>query len=125
MTFDFGNSPVAAHKHANGGGWVADSAHIAYFAYVGPDALVFEHAVVYGRVQDRGRVHGRACIGRSAQVKDDACVYENARLDENSQAICHALICGTTRLHGFVIVGGRICLCQDVSIRSQTPWVLQ
>ena len=27
-TYDFGNGPVAAHKHPNGGGWVADSAKV-------------------------------------------------------------------------------------------------
>ena len=39
-TFDFGNGPVPAHKHPNGGGWVADSATVADTAYVGPDAKV-------------------------------------------------------------------------------------
>ena len=33
--FDFGNGPVPAHKHSNGGGWVADTASVADTAYVG------------------------------------------------------------------------------------------
>ena len=36
--FDFGNGPVPAHQHPNGGGWVADTAHVDDTAYVGIDA---------------------------------------------------------------------------------------
>ena len=49
-TFDFGDGkgPVAAHKHINGGGWVADTATVADTAYIGPDAQVSGDAQVYG-----------------------------------------------------------------------------
>ena len=35
--FDFrdGNGLVPAHKHPNGGGWVADTARVAETAYLG------------------------------------------------------------------------------------------
>lgn len=46
--YDFGSGPVPAHKHPNGGGWVADSAHVDDSAYLGPDALVYGDARVYG-----------------------------------------------------------------------------
>jgi hypothetical protein len=48
--FDFGdgNGPVPAHKHVNGGGWVADTAYVADTAFVGPEALVYGSARVYG-----------------------------------------------------------------------------
>ena len=39
--FDFGNGLVDAHKHLNGGGWVADTAQVAETAYVGPNAQVY------------------------------------------------------------------------------------
>ena len=50
-TYDFGdgNGPVAAHKHSNGGGWVADSATVTDSAYVGPDAVVYGNAAVSGK----------------------------------------------------------------------------
>ena len=32
--FDDGNGPVPAHKHPNGGGWVADTATVDETAYV-------------------------------------------------------------------------------------------
>src|SRR5271163_2670374 len=41
-TFDFddGEGPVAAHRHPNGGGWIANSASVANSAFVGPSAVV-------------------------------------------------------------------------------------
>lgn len=56
-TFDFGDDhefvdrpnfagPVPAHRHANGGGWVADTATVDPTAYVGPSAQVSGHAQV-------------------------------------------------------------------------------
>ena len=44
--FDFGFGPVAAHRHANGGGWVADSARVADTAFVGSEARVYGEARV-------------------------------------------------------------------------------
>jgi hypothetical protein len=41
-TIDFqdGNGPVAAHRHENGGGWVADTATVKPTAWVGGNARV-------------------------------------------------------------------------------------
>ena len=48
--FDFqdGNGLVPAHKHPNGGGWVANTASVAESVYVGPKAQVSGLARVYG-----------------------------------------------------------------------------
>lgn len=51
--FDDGNGPVPAHQHPNGGGWVANTAHVDATAYVGPNALVYGHASVF----DSARVY--------------------------------------------------------------------
>ena len=40
---DFGEGPVPAHQHSNGGGWVADTADVADSVFVGPNARVFGH----------------------------------------------------------------------------------
>jgi hypothetical protein len=79
-TFDFGNGPVPAHQHANGGGWVADTATVAETAYVGPDARVYGDAWVYGRayVSDNARVYGNALVSGDARVYDDARVFGDA-----------------------------------------------
>ena len=47
-TFDFGFGPVSAHRHPNGGGWVADTARVA------GNALVFG----YARVSGNARIYG-------------------------------------------------------------------
>jgi len=67
-TYDFGddNGPVAAHQHANGGGWVADTAYVAAGAYVASDARVYDAAHVYGsaRVSGSAHVYGSAHVSR-------------------------------------------------------------
>jgi hypothetical protein len=58
ITHDFGdgNGPVPAHRHPNGGGWVADTAGVASGVFVGKDALVYEDAEVLDqRLPPRGR----------------------------------------------------------------------
>lgn len=70
-TFDFrdGRGPVPAHQHANGGGWVANTATVAIPAYIGPDAQVFgltfvgPYAQVYGNARVSGKV--RLIAGRA------------------------------------------------------------
>ena len=62
--FDFGDGPVPAHQHANGGGWVADTASVAVTAYVGPDARVYDNA----RVSGNARVYGDARDRKSTRL---------------------------------------------------------
>ena len=54
-TYDFGAGQVAAHQHANGSGWVADTATVSDTAYVGPKALVYGEARVCGDARVCGR----------------------------------------------------------------------
>ena len=63
-TFDFGEGPVPAHKHPNGGGWVADSARVSGNAWVSGDARVYGNAQVSGnaRVSGDARVYGNAWV---------------------------------------------------------------
>ena len=80
------------HRHANGGGFVADSAHVAATAYVGPSAMVLagarveehacihQHAVVYG---SKTVIRGNARIGGKAWVFGDIIVGGNARIMES------------------------------------------
>ena len=66
--FDFGSSPVPAHRHLNPGGseggWVADTAYVAPTAYVGPDAQVYGSAWVF----DLAVVYGSALVSGSAII---------------------------------------------------------
>jgi hypothetical protein len=61
MSFDFGFGPVSAHRHTNGGGWVADTAIVEATAFVGPEALVYDKA----RKRQR-----RAIIEKAIQRRD-------------------------------------------------------
>jgi hypothetical protein len=69
-----GRGQVPAHKHTNGGGWVADTARVDASAYVGPDAQVCGNAKVYGHAQ----LYGDARVYDYAKVYGHAQVYGNA-----------------------------------------------
>ncbi len=102
--FDFGdgNGPVPAHRHPNGGGWVADTAKVYETSYVGPDAQVYDDATVSGnaRVYDNARVYGNAWVSSNARVYDnakvsgDACVSGDAWVagDETEKELIGILV---------------------------------
>lgn len=52
-TFDFqdGKGPVLAHRHENGGGWVANSAFVDSTTFIEADARVSGNARVYGNAR--------------------------------------------------------------------------
>lgn len=81
-TFDFqdGNGAVPAHQHANGGGWVANTATVADTAFVGPNARVYGNAWVIGNT----RVAGNACVYGNAVISENACVGDNAEVSGNA-----------------------------------------
>ena len=62
--FQDGNGPVPAHRHPNGGGWVADTAKVEETAYVGPNAQVYGSALVEGGVEllSDTRISGVSCV---------------------------------------------------------------
>jgi hypothetical protein len=67
MTFDFGAGPVPAHQHTNGGGWVAETAHVAARAYVGPQARIaggtIHGGTIHGGTTWGGTIHGGTIRG--------------------------------------------------------------
>ena len=83
-TYDFkdGKGPVPAHRHAKGGGWVANTAYVADTAYVGVDALVYDNA----RVFDKAQVYGGAWVYGNAHV---SILYSVNRSDGYTFAIYH------------------------------------
>lgn len=78
------------HRHANGGGWVDDSATVDPTAFVGPDAVVRGDAQVLGDA----RIEGRAWVEAGAVVEGDAVVRDVA------------VVRSTARLGGTVVVAG-------------------
>ena len=98
--FNFGNGPVPAHRHPNGGGWVADTASVAETAYVGPDARVFENAQIFGY----------------ARVFENAWVFGNARVFGNTQIFGYAWISGYAQVFGKTQVFGNTRVCGDAKL---------
>ena len=82
MKHNFGQCPVLAHKHPNGGGLVANSAHVDETVFVGPNAQVFGFAHVLG--------YARICD--FAIISGDAIVYNEAR------------VCGKTHICGYSLI---------------------
>ncbi len=82
--FEDGNGLVPAHKHARGGGWVADTAKVDATVLVSLLARVFGRAQVYDNVQLRN----------TSKVSDDVLLFGNARL------------CGDVHLSGGTQMGG-------------------
>ena len=87
-TFDFqdGNGPVPAHQHTNGGGWIADTAHVDPTARVFGNARVFRNAWVFGDAQVFGdaRVSGAARVSGDARVSGGAWVFGDAWVSGNA-----------------------------------------
>lgn len=68
------------YRHKNGGGWVANTASVDDSVYVGPQALVYGHAEVTGRV----RILDFAQVSGHAKLSGDCVVSANAWVDKGS-----------------------------------------
>ena len=74
--FEDGKGYVPAHRHPNGGGWVADTAYVAPSAYVAFNAKVFNYAEVHGdvvisdcaRISNYSRISGEIIISNYSRV---------------------------------------------------------
>lgn len=110
--FQDGSGPVPAHRHPNGGGWVANTATVDDSAYVGPHASVFGRAHVLENAYLNGmcRVYGDAVIIGTATVSDFAQVYGTSTLCGYVKASGHSVIrgdskiCESAHISGFVTV---------------------
>ena len=58
FNFEDGKGSVPAHKHPNGGGWVANTANVEDTVYVEPNSRVCDDAMITGNVV----VSGRSCV---------------------------------------------------------------
>lgn len=127
MEYDFkdGKGLVPAHKHPNGGGWVADSAKVSDKAYVGPEAQVFGEAEVYGKVA----VSGKAMVYGNARVSGDAWVYGNVVVSGGARVIYGVHVTTPTQVtrsdgFTFTLQSGRIVAgCRDFDMKeAESYW---
>jgi len=62
--FKDGHGKVNAHKHKNGGGWVANTAHVDETVFISKNAQVYGNARVYNNT----RVFGNAWVSGDARI---------------------------------------------------------
>jgi hypothetical protein len=107
FNFEDGNGKVPAHKHPNGGGWVANTAYVADTAFVGHDARVFNYARVFdgAEVRNYARVYGYAQAFDYAEVRENAVVFGHARLHGYSEVFADA------RVSGLAVISGDARVC--------------
>lgn len=118
--FEDGNGPVLAHRHSNGGGWVADTSTAATTAFVGPDASVFVFAKVldHATVTDSAWVHGSAVVSENARICGDAEVNGNAHVGESAEVGGNAFITDSAVLEGQAVVGGGARILQGATVNG-------
>jgi len=106
MTYDFcdGFGSVPAHRHPNGGGWVAETAKVGDAVYVGPEARIHGHATI----RDSAVIDGKADVSGYCLIKDHACIRGNA------------VIKGTCEISGHAVVGGDVFLSGHFRISGET-----
>ncbi len=84
----------AGAPHPNGGGWVDSTAHIEPTAYVGPNAMVLDEAVVLGNARvedyavmmDNARIEDNAVISGFSLLQNTAWVRNNAKFRDRAMA---------------------------------------
>ena len=99
---------MQGHRHPNGGGFVADTAHVDGTVYVGLDAKVYGYAEVYdnAKVSSNAKVYGNAKVFGNAIVCGDAKVYGNAKVCGDALVYGNADVFGTAKVYGNAEVYG-------------------
>lgn len=110
--FKDGCGRIAAHRHDNGRGWVADTAKVDETVYVGPRCEIFNRAIVKGttRLEGQSRISGNAVVSGAVILRKNAHVYgaavvrDNTELTDNARIFGSAHVSGTSRLFGEAMV---------------------
>ncbi|MCX6344327.1 MAG: DUF6055 domain-containing protein [Armatimonadetes bacterium] len=128
---------VKGAAHANGGGFVAETAKVAPTAYVGPRAMVLDtaqvsenariegYAVISGGATVSGKaivsgyayVTGTPTISGNARVRDYSRVYDSAKIDGNARVWEYARIQGKTHIYDNAIARGS-CTIGDGTVHG-------
>ena len=120
-----GYSKGQGHVHANGGGWVADSARVADTVYVGKNAMVLGTAKVSGdaRIEDYAVVAGdtvvkdHAVIAGHAAVHGGGWVYADGGWKSGSTEISgNAVVSGSAVVTGMCKISGNARVSQKAYV---------
>ncbi|MBR3418671.1 MAG: N-acetylglucosamine-1-phosphate uridyltransferase [Oscillospiraceae bacterium] len=113
------------HIHANGGGWVADTAKVSDSAYVGPEAMVLGNAKVSGeaRITDHAVVAGDTVVQDHAVISGYACVhgggwvYADGGWKSGSVTISgNAVVSGSAVVTGMCSISGNASVMQKAYV---------
>jgi hypothetical protein len=99
---------IEGAPHANGGGFVAATAHVDLTAYVGSDAQVLGRAQVLGNAQ----------INDHAVVTDNAVISENARVGGYALVRRDGRVKGNARIRDYAVVQDRVTIQDDARVRE-------
>jgi hypothetical protein len=100
--FKDGLGRVAAHRHDNGRGWIADTAKVEDSVYVGTGCEIFQNAIVRGnvRLQGNSRIFGGAAVSGAVLLQKEAAIYGKAVVRDQTT------LTDTVRLFGEAHVSG-------------------
>lgn len=120
--FKDGNGRVPAHKHDNGGGWVADTAKVDNEVYVGRRCEIFNRATVKGLVRMEGcaRVSGGAVVSGGVIMRKNAHVYGKAVVRDTTEVSDDARIFGEAHVSGTSLVFGVSSIFESAQVFSTT-----
>ena len=113
---------VDAHRHPNGGGWIANTAKVATSVYVAANSEVFGHAEINGHTIIRGRcrVFGNARIDGDITllgdvvVKDNARIYGRATITGRIDLKNNVCVYGTSGIRGEVVLSGSSVINESI-----------
>ena len=107
-----GYTKGAGHLHANGGGFVADSATVADSVYVGPNAMVLGNANLSGNV----RVEDYAIVANSVTATDSAVISGHAVVDGGGMIYDNDWVFGSVTLSGNAVVSDHAVVTNSCKI---------
>lgn len=129
---------VSGAVHANGGGFVADTASVAPSAYVDAEARILGSAQVLGnaRIEGRAVISGSAVINDQAIVSSDVHVGDTARVDFSATARDGVYLAGGAQLTengkmqgdgyyygGFTVSGQGVALGSHINTITQNATI--
>lgn len=112
--FKDGGGRVFAHRHDNGGGWVADTARVAASVKVTRNAQVAQFA----RVEDNCNIEGKAIVTGHARLSGHVRVAQNARVDGNARLCDRAVVLGNSVVRENALVAGSSTLENNAAVRG-------
>jgi len=115
-----GYTKGAGHIHANGGGWVADSASVADSVYVGPNTMVLGEANLSGHV----RVEDYAVVADSVTATDQVVISGHAIVDGGGMIYDNGWKFGSVTLSGNAVIGDSAVVTNSCTVSGNAK-VLQ